>query len=421
MKKLLSPSVLLGVFIVAVAGVYGYYSTPGIAVRNRFYAPPPALQKLLKRFQMLQQQSEEVPPALSVIYQEAPAMLPGYHGKFTIALADRSLGLRKSQVVLRNPFAAASFPLSFSVIYRGNLVTLFEPGYFACFQLPGLTRNRELEQQLNTQKFAYHWVLDKQLVALAAGRYVAFTENNGWQPYTKPMPLSRQPKLFEDERYVVCLTCNGEFGGEVYFYDKQQQRYYLASATCPVAVLKRGGKYLVLSSLGHMSGFSELQQIDNPAELTRWVGKSKPQDRDPASFYGTKLNRGKSLFAYSGLLILSGFTLNQQDLYLVSWRNTTFLATWHDDTFWAVDPLFYNDIYASDPVTVNYGSSGVLVNIDSSERVETSCLLFVGEQAIKINWSKSAVVKEYTPAEMAPLDSAFQFELMDSVDAQQIR
>lgn len=413
MKKILSLQVLLGLFILLVAGMYFYYSAPGMAVRNRFYAPPPAFSKLLKRFQRLQQWSEEVPPALPVVYQgERP-------GEFTIVLADQALGLHKRQVVVRNPFAAAPLPLSFSVIYRGNLVSLFAPGRFACFRLPGLSRNQELEQQLNTRTFSYHWVLDKQLVAAVAGAagYVVFTEV-GWQPYTKPMPLGRQPKLFEDARYVACLTCNGEFGGEVYFYDKQQHRYYLAGATCPVAIIKRESTYFVLSSLGHMMGLAELQQIDNPAELTRWVGKSKPQDRDFASSYGTELNHGKKLFAYSGLLLLSGFTLNQQTLYLVNWRSTTFLATWHKGTFRAVDPLFYTDIYANDPITVDYGPAGVLVNIDSSEGRETACLLFSGEQVIKINWSASTLETEYVTALMPPLDSASQVQVLDSVDAE---
>ncbi|MBT2559417.1 hypothetical protein J7E24_16630 [Hymenobacter sp. ISL-91] len=415
MKRIVSLEGLLGLVILLAAALYAYNSSPGITVRNRFYTPPTALQKLLKRFQRLQLQSEEIPPALPFVYRDENPR------DFSIALANQPLGLRKSQVLLGNPFAAAPFPLSYSMIYRGNLVVLFEPGYFACYQLPALTRNRKLEQQLNTRKFAYHWVLSQELVALADGRPVAFTEKNGWQPYTQPLPLSQQPKLFEDARYVVCMRCNGEFGGEVYFYDKQQHCYYIARATCPVAVTKRGGKYFVLSALAHMMGSAELQQIDNPAELTRWVGENRPQDRDFARSYDAKLSQGKKLFDYSGLLLLSGFTLNGQTLYLVSWRNTTFLATWQAGTFRAVDPLFYNDIYANDPVTVDYGPAGVLMNIDSSEGVETSCLLFAGNQAIKINWSKSSVIEEYATDPMAPIDSAYQWQITDSVDVQLVR
>ncbi|AHJ98033.1 hypothetical protein [Hymenobacter swuensis] len=412
MKKLLSLLGLLGLVLVLAAGAYAYFSPMGIALRNEQYAAPPELRKLLKRFQRLQLRNEEAPPALPLVYERQDPT------DFSVALADKPLSLRKRQVVLRNPFAAAPYPLSFSVVYRGNLIVLFEPGRFACYRLPDMARNQLLEKQLNTRSFTYHWVLNGQLVALSSGRYLAFSEEKGWQPYTCPMPLSRQPKLFEDARYIVCGHCNGEWGGEVYFYDKQQQTYYLAEATCPAAVVKQDGKYLVLSSLAHMVGSADAQQIDNPTQLTRWVGQTRPQDRDFARTQGAKLSRGKTLFDYQNLLLLAGFRLNEQLLYLVNWRSTAFLATWQNGTFYAVDPLFHDNLFAHNPVTTAYDAGVTLVNMDSSEEGETSCLLFTGKQAIKINWSREAVLQEY-PTDPATATSDSTLPLADSVEAVQ--
>lgn len=205
MRKLLSLPGLLVLLLVLVGGVYWYYSPSGITLRNQYYSTPPEFQKLLKRFQRQQ-----------ILYEEVAAALPLIHAQqgpkdFSIAMAEKFLGLRKSQVLLRNPFAADTYPLSGSVIYQNNLVALFAPGYFACYKLPDLTRNLAMEQQLNTRQFTYHWVLGGQLVAMAAERYVTFSEGK-WEPYAAVVPLSRQPKLFEDDQYVACMKCNGGVG-----------------------------------------------------------------------------------------------------------------------------------------------------------------------------------------------------------------
>jgi hypothetical protein len=411
MKRFLSPWIGLCFLLAVAVGAYVYHSKTGIALRNRYYTPPLEFQQILAHFQWLQRQYEHDPPLLPVVYKGESA------ADFKIELAPHPLGLRKREVVMRNPFAAAPYPLSFSVIYQGNLVTLFQPGYFACYQLPGLERNQELEQKLNTRKFAYHWVLDGQLVALTNnGRYVSFNQVT-WLPYTKPMPLSKQPKLFEDARYIVCAKCNGEWGGEVYFYDKQERAYFLAEATCPDAVVKHDGKYLVLSSLGHGLGSTELQQIDNPAELTRWIGKSKPQDRDFFASYGTKLSHGKNLFDYQEILVESVFQLDDQLVYLVHWDKMSFLATWQNNTFQVVDPLFHAEVHGNQPVTTTYGPSEVLINLDSTEEFESSCLVITGIEAVKINWSTRTVSAAYTnPAVLAMSDSSFQ--VVDSIEVE---
>ncbi|MBC6610106.1 hypothetical protein H8B15_04180 [Hymenobacter sp. BT507] len=417
MKKLLSPFSILGLLVVLGIGVYGYYSSTGIVLRNRYYSLPPEFRKLLKRFQRIRMGDESELLALPFIYKRQ------YPDQFNIALADKPLGLRKSQVLLRNPFAAAPYPLSFSVVYRGNLVTLFEPGTFACYRLPGLIRNRQLEKQLNTQNFEYHWLLNGQLVALSGSHYVTFSESGSWKPYAGPMPLNKQPKLFEDARYIVCMTCHGEWGGEVYFYDKEKHLYYIAEATCSNSIIKRDGKYFVVSSLAHMMGSAEVQQIDNPTEMTRWSGKIKPQDRDFEISYGAKLNHGKTVFDYREVLLLAGFNLNQEVVYLVNWNNIAFLATWQSGTFYVVDPLFFDDLYAHNPVTTAYGPDTVLVNLGlGSNEAERACLLFFDKKAIKINWSNESILKGYS-VDLLPdsLNEGGAIQIVDSVEVKEIK
>jgi hypothetical protein len=233
------------------------------------YSPPAEFVPLLKYFDSrrptYQEQVKRLPLPLPEVFRvDYPAVGTGYK----LVFGNKPLGLSKKEVVLQNPFSAAPFPLSYSVLYRGQLVTLFEPGYFACYAIHGLERNQTLEQQLNKRKFQYHWLLDGQLVGMSDGQYFVFSEQNTWTPYKQPVPfLAKQPKLFEDDAYLSFLTCSGEFGGEVYFYDKHRHQYYLTGATCANSIIKRKEQYYVLSSLGHGSGSADMQLVEDPRKL----------------------------------------------------------------------------------------------------------------------------------------------------------
>lgn len=202
----------------------------------------------------------------------------------------------------------------------------------------------------------------------------------------------------------------GEWGGEAYFYEKQQRTYYLARATCPVAIIKQSSGYLILSSLSHIVASSDLQFIPSPSsELTRWLGKTKPQARDFAHSYDAPLSHGRTVFDYFDVLVLSGFKLNNELLFLLNWRNTTFLATWKNGVFLVVDPLFHTTIMASEPVTTAYDPNTVVVSLNDAQEAETSCLLFHNQQAIEVSWNPAAASKVYstTPLRIT-LDSAYQ-------------
>ncbi|MDF7811820.1 hypothetical protein [Hymenobacter sp. YC55] len=396
MKSFLLPFTTLILLLALVVSPYVYHSKALTDLRNRYYTPPSDFRRLLKRFQQLnaidQVITAEDAPILPIVYEEKQS---GGKHDYRIQFGAKALGLRKSQVVLHNPFSAVSFPLSFSVLYQGNLIALFEPGYFACYQIKGLERNKQLEQQLNTKEFQYHWLLDNQLVGLSGKNYYVFSKAGQWELYKKPVPLKKQPKIFEDERYISCMTCDGEWGGQIYFYDKQKQVYYLAEATCANSIIKKDGKYFVLASHSHMLGFADFQQINDPADLTRWSGKRMPQDRDFESRRRAKISRGRKLFDYLSIEVLSAFTLNAEQVFIVNWNGSTFLATWANNIFSIVDPLFDDGLYAFDPVTTTYGSNLILMNIglNSESPTESSCILVSGKDLVKVNWTKETISK----------------------------
>ena len=381
-------------FATVVLGLSLQHCAPKESKPEKYVAPPEfsAFLKHRQKWQeVLQRDSKISPLPLPLLHKEDSARV-GMN--FRIEAGRKALGLTKSEIVLRNPYSPKPFPLSNSIIYLNNLVTLFEPGYFACYNISNQARDEDFERQLNTRKFEYHWLIGGQLIGLSKGKYYAFGAANGWVPYTAEVPFNKQPKLFEDERYLSFLTCNGEFGGEIYFYDKRQRIYYLTGATCPNSVFKQDGQYFVLSSLGHMMGGANLQVIADPAKLRRWKGTQKPQNRKFS--YGeqapdtTGANRSKSVFEFYGVQVFAAFQLKGHQYYMVHWEGQTFLATIEKGLITLVDPLFNNSQFTHNPVTINYSPDLVLMNLDFyglAREKEVACILIAGTRLLKINWN----------------------------------
>lgn len=124
--------------------------------------------------------------------------------------------------------------------------------------------------------------------------------------------------FFEDEKYIVRKTCRGEWGGTVWFKNKKTGVERACVATCPVVINKLNGKYFVTATLNHMSGFSQVLEIDNP-ELLNTFKLPKPRavvgkriiravgDDESRSNKGSKI-----LLDTTRVSILLSFSLNGQ-------------------------------------------------------------------------------------------------------------
>lgn len=313
---------------------------------------------------------------------------------YQIHLADKSLNLEEKLVVLKNPHSESDFPLSFSVIYKDRIISLFEPGKFACYDL-SMNRDLGLENKLNKMTFKYHWIIDNKLVAKSGDALYAWNEENRWGRFQKRIPMDKQPKLFEDDRFIVYFQCQGEFGGTIYFFDKESKNVHITEATCPNSVLKQDGKYFVLSTLGHMMGSVELKSIENPTMLPRLkdLKKSKLNEMQKYNIgYADSSSYAKKVFEYYDMLAFSSFVNEGQVVYWVHWKNFNFLAGINNNVISIVEPLFMNDeIYTHDPVTTTYNNGLVLINLDfygiGGER-EVSFILVTNETITKVDWGK---------------------------------
>ncbi|UZR96093.1 hypothetical protein [Chondrinema litorale] len=298
---------------------------------------------------------------------------------FNIVLADTSLGIQTESVVFESPYLKDSFPLSYSVIYDKHIISLFEPGYFACYRLSDFSRNKDFEDQLNKQKFKSHWLIGNILHAITYNEdWYAYVDSN-WEKIDKiALPVNNKSNLYDDEDYLIYSDCYGEWGGTIYFYNRKTKNIHFTKATCAYTVLKDKTGYKVLSSLSH----ADLILIPDPTKL--------PKTSEVMTGTSGIQSDAQEIFSLYWLEIFSMFNINEKVYYIVYWKETTFLAEINGKNIIIVDPLFNNHLFTHRPITKKYESGEILINLDfwglGRER-EVSMLLLKDNKLTKIDWN----------------------------------
>lgn len=119
--------------------------------------------------------------------------------------------------------------------------------------------------------------------------------------------------LYGDQKYEVWKSCSGEWGGTVYFKNKQTQVIHYAIASCPVSVNKIDGKYYVSNSSNHMIGNSDILEITDPEkmEITKSIPVYHPdiitREYEAKSRLGTK-----RIIDSSQVIIATSFVYNKK-------------------------------------------------------------------------------------------------------------
>ncbi len=325
-----------------------------------------------------------------------------YKEKFKVSIGNL-IAFDTAHIVIENPYFSKTYedsedekdygknyPKSFSVIYQSTLISLSENGKFLCYEIDNLQRNTELEDKLNTRKFSYHWIINNKLGGLS-GNSILIWDDNKWIKFKGSFPLRNQPKLFEDDKFIVFGDCFGEWGGTVYFFEKSTAKTYFTESTCANSVIKDEKGYKVLAHLGHGGGFAEIKTIVDPTRLTvaklNEIGKSF---KGQALGYNDKSNAFiKSLDLY-GVQIFSSFVYLDKVLYLVNLSDLTFIAGIKNNRIEIVNTLFFNDLYTHNPITTRYGNY-TLMNLDDYERGwhrEIAVLIINGNKITKLDWNQ---------------------------------
>jgi len=325
---------------------------------------------------------------------------------FSVSISKKPVYFEIDTLVIKNPFYTddfddwddnyINFPISFSVIYEDNLISLFDNGKFVCHNINNKSRNKKLESELNTKRFKHHWVIGGTLYAQSKSIFFnRFYQWNGvkWKISQINIPVDKQSILFSDEKFIVYGECSGEFGGTVYFFDRQSKETYFTESTCANTVFKKNGQYQILAHLGHMMGTSEIKIIEDPKKLTK-AKKSQLRNRKKRRGnlgYQDKTNAFKKSIDLYGIQLFSTFQIKDRRLFLVHLNERTFLAEINGKEIQIVNPLFNNDKYTHDPITKSYGEY-TLINMDfygiAIDR-EVSVMIIKDDKITLLDWNEN--------------------------------
>lgn len=308
---------------------------------------------------------------------------------FKIMISDKPIIFDIKEIILNSP-NVDKYPISYSVIYKDKLISLFEPGVFVCHTIPNMTRDTLLENLINTKRFQYHWLIDNKLIGYADNRYYYLDPNNVWADFMSFTPITNQPKVFEDNTYIVFRDCFGEFGGTIYFYNKINNKCHFTEATCANTVYKSSNKYFVLSHLGHMEGSTDLKVISFPDDLPQINLKdiNKMNNHEAVGLLDIT-KTAKTIFDFRGIEFFSAFNFQGRTIYLVCWHDLTFFAEIVKNNILIVNPLSRDEYFTHEPITTIYNNA-ILINMNydrfGGER-EVSGILIRDKTLIKFDWN----------------------------------
>lgn len=126
--------------------------------------------------------------------------------------------------------------------------------------------------------------------------------------------------IFKDDTYNIYSTCNGEFGGTIYFQNRQTKKSYEAASTCPIVVNKIDKNYYVTNYMGHMMGFASVIKIPDPEKLEK-------SNLDFETQHGSMSDKGSQiLFDSTGFYIATSFVVDKKLLHLYSDKQGTYIG-----------------------------------------------------------------------------------------------
>lgn len=318
------------------------------------------------------------------------ALYPG-DNLYKIKLRDQPLPLILKDTVIKNPNNGARF-ISAAVLLRDNLVMLSETGMFVCYHANDLSRNEEFEKQLNTKQWRSHQILNNRLIAQSDEQSFYFTADNAWEPYKATETWEGKPTLYEDEAYICFSECHGEWGGRVYFFDKQTGRTYFARASCARSVMRKAGIYYVLSSLGHLESSSALIAVADPRKLSEITSEEVHKSRYPFDRRSADTSQhAVGVFDVYGMLVPAIFKMDDRIISLGRWRKQTFLCEIEGNKTTIVHPLFKESFFPLSASTNGYGDIQ-LVNVFTDNWYNKDAdITFVikGNQLTRIVWNRA--------------------------------
>lgn len=174
--------------------------------------------------------------------------------------------------------------------------------------------------------------------------------------------LLERKNFYEDENYAVTYSCNGEWGGSVWFTNKNTNIEYSCAATCVKSVIKIKDEYFVTTSLAHMGSGSSIFKITEPDSMSIFDrSKVKPKEYYkglPVYMAGSLNNKShqgrKSLWSEWGVYILLSFQYKDKLYSIVEKKNNISLMVLNDKKLEKLVKISDNSVWSQfDLIQIN--------------------------------------------------------------------
>lgn len=235
-------------------------------------------------------------------------------------------------------FITVTDTFNFQTIGRLRKVTLFKDQFYCMFETPRRNTSGSFKKMVVLDKqgdfiedvfipggiqkmFYYDFKIENDSLFLKRTQHEEETFVLGQYVANFHRTTTRNFIDFEDEHYNLYFTCNGEWGGTIYFEDKQTKTVYEGSSTCPIVVNKIDDEYFVTNYMGHMIGFASVIKIPDPKKLT-------PSTLDFNTRYGSRNEQGiEKLLDTTDFYIPTSFVADKKLFHLYSDDNGTHVGS----------------------------------------------------------------------------------------------
>lgn len=160
--------------------------------------------------------------------------------------------------------------------------------------------------------------------------------------------------LYTDKSYEIWKSCSGEWGGTIYFKNKETGKIHYAKADCPVSVNKIGNQYYISTSMAHGYGGSNILKIDDPGkmEVTHKIPIYHPGiiTRE----YEAQTSKGiQKIVDSSGISIMSSFVYDKKLYSFIHSYKTeqTMISEVRNNTFHTIQEID-KDLFSDNPIII---------------------------------------------------------------------
>lgn len=255
----------------------------------------------------------------------------------------------------------------YSIFYDNYLIVLNSKNSFYTFHLSCFERDEQYEKKLNKQRFEKAFVISDILYGVDSCNQAYKFDNitYKWVKQFEELPLFNSEPIYENDKYICYSICYGEFGGLVFFYNKNNRRITLIPANCYTCLMEYDDNYYLITSLSHKDGWSNIICIENPDSLLELPDSLNKYDKWNIidSYYPILKNNDKDhpiheVTSQWTKIIMSGLRIDNENYYITNmsydYNWETYLTKLVEDSLIIIetpDTIFSRILTSNDEIT----------------------------------------------------------------------